>query len=73
MSPQKCPLTLFGRVTRGHVEDVRDSAGEGDHDDGEGDQEEQHVLHHVVHAQDDGAEVLGRDADLRRGEIAPMK
>ena len=56
-------------LTHGHVEDVGDSAGKGEHDDGECDEEEEDVLHHVVDAQDDGAEVLGRNSDLTHREV----
>ena len=50
--------------TWGHVEDEWDSAAEGDHDDAEGDEEEEDVLQHAAYRQDDGAEVLCRDANL---------
>ena len=46
------------------VEHVGDPAGEGGHDDEEGDEEHQHVLQHDADAEDDGAEVLGHDARL---------
>ena len=46
------------------IEHVGDPAGEGEHDDEEGDQEHQHVLQHDADAEDDGAEVLGHDARL---------
>ena len=60
------PITSKIQIqTWSHVEDVGDAACESDHDDGEGDEEEEDVLHHVVHAQDDGAKVLARDANLK--------
>ena len=63
----------FPTFCRRHVKDVRDAARESDHNDDEGHQEEEDVLHHVVHAQDDRAEVFRRDADLEfRDKTPPM-
>ena len=46
------------------VEHVGDSTREGEHDDKEGDEEHPNVLHHGVDTEDDGAKVLGCDADF---------
>ena len=59
-------LPRLNLYTRCHVEDVGDPARERDHDDHEGHEEEEDVLEHVVHAEDDRPEVLGRDANLER-------
>ena len=56
-------------LIRRHVEDEGDAASERDHDDGERHQEEHDVLHHVIHAQDDRAKVLWRDADLNKAFV----
>ena len=60
----------FPTFCRRHVKDVRDAARESDHNDDEGHQEEEDVLHHVVHAQDDRAEVLRSDADLEKSKTS---